>query len=122
MHDHILKLFRPPLWLVLVLGLVACQGQSVVAPTAVENVQEVVSTISAVPDPTETRLPLPVADTPTAVSESVPTISATPLEDGSKIEAEKDFDGISQGLTADGFPYLGDPDAPVTLIDYSDFL
>jgi len=32
------------------------------------------------------------------------------------------FDGIPQGRTADGFPFLGNPDAAVTLIDYSDFL
>jgi len=32
------------------------------------------------------------------------------------------FKGIEQGLTADGFPYLGKADAPITLTDYSDFL
>jgi hypothetical protein len=32
------------------------------------------------------------------------------------------FNGIPQGRTADGFPFLGNPDAAVTLIDYSDFL
>lgn len=32
------------------------------------------------------------------------------------------YKGIVQGLTADGFPYLGKADAPITLTDYSDFL
>ncbi len=32
------------------------------------------------------------------------------------------FKGIPQGRTTDGFPFLGAADAPVTLIDYSDFL
>jgi len=32
------------------------------------------------------------------------------------------YKGIEQGLTADGFPYLGRADAPITLTDYSDFL
>jgi hypothetical protein len=32
------------------------------------------------------------------------------------------FKGIEQGFTADGFPYLGKADAPITLTDYSDFL
>ncbi len=32
------------------------------------------------------------------------------------------FNGIPHGITAEGFPYLGNPDAPVTMIDYSDFL
>ena len=32
------------------------------------------------------------------------------------------YKDIEQGLTPDGFPYLGHANAPVTLIDYSDFL
>jgi hypothetical protein len=32
------------------------------------------------------------------------------------------YKGIEQGVTADGFPYLGRADAPITLTDYSDFL
>jgi hypothetical protein len=32
------------------------------------------------------------------------------------------FNGIPHGLLEEGFPYLGSPEASVTLIDYSDFL
>ena len=32
------------------------------------------------------------------------------------------YDGITQGVTEGGFPFLGNPNAPVTIIDYSDFL
>ena len=32
------------------------------------------------------------------------------------------YNGLPAGLTADGYPYLGDPDAPITLEEYSDFL
>ena len=32
------------------------------------------------------------------------------------------FNGIPQGRTPEGFPTLGEANAPVTLIDYSDFL
>jgi hypothetical protein len=32
------------------------------------------------------------------------------------------YKGIEQGVTAEGFPYLGRADAPITLTDYSDFL
>lgn len=32
------------------------------------------------------------------------------------------FKGIPHGTTEDGFPYLGEADAELTLVDYSDFL
>ena len=32
------------------------------------------------------------------------------------------FNGITHGITSEGFPYLGDPNASITLTDYSDFL
>jgi hypothetical protein len=54
---------------------------------------------------------------------SLPTAAAIlPTETLPPTEAVALFDGIPQGYTDDGFPYLGDPAAPVTLIDYSDFL
>ena len=31
------------------------------------------------------------------------------------------YNGVAQGLTADGFPFLGAADAPVTLTEHSDF-
>ncbi len=30
--------------------------------------------------------------------------------------------GMSVGFTPDGFPYIGDPDAPVTLVEFTDYL
>jgi len=32
-----------------------------------------------------------------------------------------DAGGVAMGFTEDGLPYRGDPDAPVTLYEYSDF-
>jgi hypothetical protein len=32
------------------------------------------------------------------------------------------FDGVPHGVTPDGFYFLGQPNAPVTMTDYSDFL
>lgn len=37
-------------------------------------------------------------------------------------ETKTDFSEIETGITADGFPYQGSPNAPVKLIEYSDYL
>jgi len=75
-----------------------------VAPDAeVPNAEASIAPLAtALPAGTETT---GVAEEPESVAEDVPL-----------------FDGISHGYTADGFPFLGDANAPVTLIDYSDFL
>ncbi|NNC92196.1 MAG: thioredoxin domain-containing protein [Acidimicrobiia bacterium] len=44
-----------------------------------------------------------------------PTTSTTAL-------AEDSYDGLPVGFTDDGYPYLGDPDAPVSLVEFSDYL
>jgi hypothetical protein len=49
----------------------------------------------ATPMPTATPTPLPPTDTPAP--------------------------GMSMGFTEEGAPYRGDPNAPVTLLEYSDF-
>jgi protein-disulfide isomerase len=56
------------------------------------------------------------------------TVSTATLGDGPKPAAtvlpgdQNVYDGVSVGLTAEGYPYRGDPDAPVTIYEYSDFL
>ncbi|MDF1594916.1 MAG: thioredoxin domain-containing protein [Acidimicrobiia bacterium] len=37
-------------------------------------------------------------------------------------EAEGTYNGLPVGFTDDGYPYLGDPDAPVSLVEFSDYL
>ncbi len=37
-------------------------------------------------------------------------------------EAEGTYQGLPVGFTDDGYPYLGDPDAPVSLVEFSDYL
>jgi protein-disulfide isomerase len=32
------------------------------------------------------------------------------------------YDGIPVGFTAEGYPYLGDPEAPITIVEFSDYL
>ncbi|MDE2994245.1 MAG: hypothetical protein OXU67_10220 [Chloroflexota bacterium] len=56
------------------------------------------------PPPPPTALPPP------------PTVAAP-----SEAPAGTPYNGVAQGLTAEGFPFLGAANAPVTLTEYSDF-
>ena len=55
-----------------------------------------------------------VAEAAPAAKESVPE-QADPEETAS-------YRGLPVGFTDEGYPYLGDPDAPLTIKEYSDFL
>lgn len=59
----------------------------------------------ATPEPTATPLPATDTPAPTATTEG-PAVS----------EGE-----VRMGFTKEGSPYRGNPDAPVTLLEYSDF-
>jgi hypothetical protein len=75
-------------------------------PEPTQTSQEAAATSTSTPPPTEapaTETPLP------AENEEVAAIETT-----NWLEVE--------GKTEDGYTYLGNPDAPVTMIDYSDFL
>lgn len=58
---------------------------------------------------TSTTAP-PTTDSARATTTTVPT------------PAEDTYDGLPVGFTEDGYPYLGDPDAPVSLVEFSDYL
>lgn len=64
-----------------------------------------------------TAEPTPLASAVTP--ETLATATTAPVN---PTAAPMTYNGIEQGLTADGFHYLGRADAPVTLTDYSDFL
>ena len=55
------------------------------------------------------------ATQPTAASPA-PTAAAP-----SEAPAGTPYNGVAQGLTAEGFPFLGAANAPVTLTEHSDF-
>ena len=59
----------------------------------------------ATPEPTAT--PLPPTDTPATTEVLIPSISTS--------------GEVAMGFTEDGAPYQGNPNAPVTLLEFSDF-
>ena len=104
--------------------IAACAGPEATAPvaeqpseaTALPTEPAVTLEPTDVPEPTIAATDVPVATVgPTDVPE--PTPEPTPTEVPFAL-----FDGMPQGLTDEGFAFLGNPDAPVTVTDYSDFL
>ena len=71
-------------------------------------------------DEAETQ-PEPAAPT-TAVTAPAPPPPAPTAASPSEAQAGTPYNGVAQGLTPEGFPFLGAANAPVTLTDYSDFL
>ena len=78
--------------LIVVLIVAACSPQATPEPTAT-------------PKPTAEPLP------PTATSAPTATTSAPTVSGGE----------VPMGFTEEGAPYHGNPDAPVTLTEYSDY-
>ena len=115
------------LWLVALLA-VACGGvESTPAaappPTATVELAAAIATnppATATTAPTDTPAPAAV-DTPT----SAPAAPAdTPLPAPTEAQAPTDTPAVAAtfGLTEDGLYFRGNPNAAVTVIDYSDFL
>lgn len=75
------------------------------------------TTVTEVPAPTD----VPVQNLEPAVEAEV-TLVVEPTEAPATVMAESAGTAITSGRTADGAFFLGAPEAPITLIDYSDFL
>jgi hypothetical protein len=80
-------------------------------PDPVETATEAVEPATQTPEPTE------VVAAPTEPVE----VAADETEPDPAVQAEVDWLAV-EGKTGDNLAFLGNPDAPVTMIDYSDFL
>ena len=106
MFDH--AMFR--LWAVLALGLLAACGSP---------------PIPAGPAPTATAQPTRAPAAPTAAAVIAPTVAGTQALDAAPTASAAqpgDVAAIPDSRTPEGYHVLGRPDAPVTLVMYSDFL
>lgn len=97
-------------WIVLVLLIAACTGP-IVPEGALEPVAE-----EPVAAPTEV-----------AAEEDAPVPAANPAPDvptlqlAAAIPSDETYKGIPVGFTEDGLPYRGSPDAPIVMLEYSDY-
>ncbi len=115
MHFSWLTLFRYALMIILTAVLAACAVQT---PDIAKPVEIATATAQA---PTEAATHTPESsDPPQTASEPAAPATGTPV--ASQTPLAMLFHGIPHGMTEDGFPYLGNADAGLTLIDYSDFL
>ena len=97
-------------WAVLMLGiLAACGSQSIPAGTV----------------PTAAAPPTRALAAPTAAAVIAPTVAGTQALDAAPTASAAqpgDVAAIPDSRTPEGYHVLGRPDAPVTLVMYSDFL
>jgi len=101
--------------IILTAFLTACGVQS---PEIAKPVDNATATAPAAGKPTTHT---PESSNPQeTVTEATAHATGTPMHKETALAIL--FNGIPHGMTEDGFPYLGDADAGVTLIDYSDFL
>lgn len=105
------------------LALSGCGGSSAppAAPAATAPASAIPPTASL--PPRATPQPEVQATKPAliAAANAIAT-TARPTAAAQASRVASSYKGIEQGITADGFPYLGRADAPLTLSDYSDFL
>lgn len=117
-----------PMILLAALLLPACG--SVAQPTAPPTSTVAVSAVSPTTAPVEPTAP--TAPEPTATIAEVevePEMAEPTAEMASETGPAEEMAApevvnwlITEGKTADGRTFLGNPDAPVTMIDYSDFM
>jgi protein-disulfide isomerase len=99
-------------WAVLVLALLAACGNQTPATSMVPTTGALPTRAPAAPPTAAAMIAPTAADAPTPTA--APTAGATQPENAAA--------AIPNSLTSEGYHVLGRPDAPVTLVMYSDFL
>lgn len=71
---------------------------------------------------TPTAEPTEAAQATTGVSETQEVTTTAVTTTASAVPAPtEDYEGIPVGFTAEGYPYRGEPDAPITMYEFSDY-
>ncbi len=56
-----------------------------------------------------------------AAAEGAESVPASELIGGAALPSDETYKGLPVGFTEEGFPYRGDPDAPIVMVEYSDY-
>jgi hypothetical protein len=132
---------RPIILIISLAGLLlgACSGEQSIEPTPdtafrteVESTPQVTETAVLLPTeastsqpspPTEAPTPAVIDETPTGEATAEPSVVIDPTATiEPTIEVEETAVQVISGQTAEGAYFYGNPAAPVTLLDYSDFM
>ncbi len=109
--------------LVLLLVVTACSFP-VPSPSSGMASTPVSDVVSPSPSPTDTPLPPSPTHTPTSSPAATPSLSPTSTSTAPFVlapEQDSNLEGVPAGIREDGAPYRGDPNAPVTMIEFSDY-
>ena len=105
--------------------LTACGGETAVSLTSSPPTSTLPSSVLSEQIATETAVSTSAAVIENEVVEEVETVaavSATSVPPTATAEPEPIVSLVQSGRTEEGGYFLGNPDAPITFIDYSDFL
>ncbi len=105
------------LWL-----LAACGGPAVPAAVSEPGGAAPTAAVAATVPPTSTPAPPPAVETVPPTAPSPPTATTVSVEPSPTAEPPAAVTAALVGRTEDGALFRGRADAPVTIIDYSDFL
>jgi protein-disulfide isomerase len=99
--------------LVLTLLLAACSPDASVATQPASEFPAVTLDNQPLPDCVESGTCTEAEEEPTRTTDTAAAVA---------VEPSGTYDGLAVGFTDEGYPYLGDPDAPVSLVEFSDYL
>lgn len=120
----ILKGMQRILWFAFLwLMLSACTATTETAVPQPTTASETAALPTSTAPPPIITTNIPRVNPPTAVSDPTQPVDASPTAEPTPAEeAAVEQVGVISGRTEEGAFFLGDPNAPITHIDYSDFL
>lgn len=121
---------RTWLWLAAALVLALAVAAACIAPNSAskDTPAQPPEATSGGTVPAPTAAAEPTAAPETAAADTETEAQEPPAPDSAAVEllspalpGDEQYKGLPVGFTADGFPYRGDPNAPIVMLEYSDY-